>query len=1192
MAYTTAELVAKYTAANLGKAPDQATTLAIDAFASGTTNGGYSDAQALENTLKLVNSTTAVAVETYQFFTGKAPTQAGLTYLVNSDTNTSDLNDATYAKFSTENRFINFSINLAVAGEAATSFAASYGGTGVTFAQVVSTAYDKIIGNSVATAAGVDVAAATAYLSRQANIDYLTAFVKANGYTTATQIDLAVKAALIGQILNAATASGLGAYAAGTKALISDLSDGTLSTDAAGGVNILTAYPSSLPGSSFTLTANVDTVVGTAGADTFTAATVSGSNTLTALDSIDGGNGADVLNVTDAVSGNNDQFVIPAGLVVKNVETVNLTTTGYVDASFTGFTGLTKLVVNSANAGGATNSVTVGDDVDVVATSASGDVNVSGGKSAVVIAGDDISIDSDVLVTATVTTTGNNGDAEIYSEVVTSVTANDVSSLYVRNEGEVTLTTVNANGVTGSIQVDAGTGTRALTVNLKDYSGGSIRDDSATSLIVNVSGDAAEFGVYTDDAESLVLGGSAAVTINNALDTSLTSVTVTNTAGATLTNVLGNDVLFTGGAGADSIVVGATTQAIKTGAGDDVVQVTVGALGTGGTISAGAGTDTLSLSAALAETLSASSTFAGKIDGFEKLAIGTVGAATRTVNLSNLDSLGYVVVGADTTAGSPEVDTVTFGALSAGQSVTVAGRTVTASASLTADNVATVFAGGTVAGGTLSGTLTGWTAGSASGATVALTSATAGPVTNAAATANAAGSAPSAPSVATTNGTGATTETADVTFTSLANGQSVTVGSVTYTANGDVTAATVASYFSSNAPTGWTAGAPSGSTVTFTSTTANSNVANLVATSAGVAAATAPTVAETTAAVVGSALVLNNLAANSTIELNGATVGTITANLKDATGSSDAITLVVNGASNIVNTGTINVAGVETVNITTTDSTQNSNPAAASDLNLIATSATKVVVSGNHGVDFTGSSLAALTTLDASGVVGTGSTAAAAAAAGAVTFTSSSTNLALTVTTGNGNDVIDLSSVTETNKAATITTGAGNDTVTGTASADVINTGAGADHVISTAGADTITLGAGNDIYTLTSATHSVLAASQTITDFSANTKAGSNATLGATATVADRTGDVIELSGFGAAVTGIKVEVASNAADAQTIIQNIATNDGHLTGIVLDSSTGKVYIDFNEDGNVDSVITLTGVTTLTTAAFSTNIAI
>jgi S-layer protein len=312
MAYTTAQLVAAYTNANLGKAPDAATTLTLDAYATQSQVGGITDTAALASTLKLVNSTTGVAVETYQFFTGRAPSAAGLSFLVNSATNTTDLNDAYYSKFSQENRFINFAINLATgAGEGAAAFTASYG-TGVSYAQVVASAYDKVIGNATATAAGVDVAAAVAYLSRQANIDYLTAFVKANtGFTAAADIELAVKAALVAEVLNVSLVSGLGAYAGSTAALIADLSDGTLATDSAGGVNILTAYPSAgAVGTTYTLIPGADSLTGLGANDTFNALTVkadgTGSSTFTAFDSIDGGAGVDTLNIyTDSVGGFN-----------------------------------------------------------------------------------------------------------------------------------------------------------------------------------------------------------------------------------------------------------------------------------------------------------------------------------------------------------------------------------------------------------------------------------------------------------------------------------------------------------------------------------------------------------------------------------------------------------------------------------------------------------------------------------------------------------------------------------------------------------------------------------------------------------------------------------------------------------------------------------------------------------------------
>ena len=70
--------------------------------------------------------------------------------------------------------------------------------------------------------------------------------------------------------------------------------------------------------------------------------------------------------------------------------------------------------------------------------------------------------------------------------------------------------------------------------------------------------------------------------------------------------------------------------------------------------------------------------------------------------------------------------TVTFSALSAGQSVTVAGLTLTASASMTANDVATAFSTPSTTGGasyTLSSnSFTGWSVDAASGAHLSLTS--------------------------------------------------------------------------------------------------------------------------------------------------------------------------------------------------------------------------------------------------------------------------------------------------------------------------------------------------------------------------------------------------------------------------------------------------------------------------------------
>lgn len=328
MAYTTEQLKTAYTNANLGKGPDAATLLTLDAYASQSQTGGITDAAALSKTYSLVNGTTAVAIETYQFFTGHAPSAAGLDYLVDSTTNTTDLNDAYYAKFAQENRFINFSINLATgAGEGAAAFAAAY--TNVSYAQTVATAYDKIIGNATATAAGVDVAAAVAYLSRNENITYLTAFVKANtSLTAAADVDLAVKAALIGEILSVATTSGLGGYATSTSKMIADLGDdGLLTVNSAAGNDIFVNYPSA-GASTFTLTNGTDVK----SANTFESGLVytpDGSDRINALQNEDVLTGQGVNPTLNVVLGNfNDNGANTVTPVLNNIETIKAQFTG------------------------------------------------------------------------------------------------------------------------------------------------------------------------------------------------------------------------------------------------------------------------------------------------------------------------------------------------------------------------------------------------------------------------------------------------------------------------------------------------------------------------------------------------------------------------------------------------------------------------------------------------------------------------------------------------------------------------------------------------------------------------------------------------------------------------------------------------------------------------------------------------
>jgi serralysin len=89
---------------------------------------GESYADAITQVIKATAGASAVAVLSYEFFTGKTPTAAGMDYLVSpTGPNPNNLNSAYYQAFNIENRYINFAVNLGKYGEGATAFTANYG---------------------------------------------------------------------------------------------------------------------------------------------------------------------------------------------------------------------------------------------------------------------------------------------------------------------------------------------------------------------------------------------------------------------------------------------------------------------------------------------------------------------------------------------------------------------------------------------------------------------------------------------------------------------------------------------------------------------------------------------------------------------------------------------------------------------------------------------------------------------------------------------------------------------------------------------------------------------------------------------------------------------------------------------------------------------------------------------------------
>jgi len=160
--------------------------------------------------------TSALALQAMNFFTGKTPTQAALNDMIDSATNTSDLTDYAYAIYNTGNKYIEFAVNQAMSGTGAAAFKTAY--DSLTFRDAVAKAYDAIIGNTKAAAAGINVSAAVDYIVSQQS--YFTAY----GHDA-----LGAKAAMAGFVMYAGMNAGVGLYAESTKAFLTQAYDGNAS---------------------------------------------------------------------------------------------------------------------------------------------------------------------------------------------------------------------------------------------------------------------------------------------------------------------------------------------------------------------------------------------------------------------------------------------------------------------------------------------------------------------------------------------------------------------------------------------------------------------------------------------------------------------------------------------------------------------------------------------------------------------------------------------------------------------------------------------------------------------------------------------------------------------------------------------------------------------------------------------------
>ncbi len=184
-------------------------------------NGLISIGDATTALVREANATSSVATLSYQFFTGRIPSLAGMDFLVSpTGPNPNNLNSAYYQGFNIENRYINFAVNLGKGGEGAAAFAAGYGALDLFAA--TKKAYGEIFGAVPTDAKVAAILDPAITLGGQTftRAQYFAVYGGdgANGIGT--------KAAMVGFLLAEAVKADIGMYARSNDLFLTDAADG------------------------------------------------------------------------------------------------------------------------------------------------------------------------------------------------------------------------------------------------------------------------------------------------------------------------------------------------------------------------------------------------------------------------------------------------------------------------------------------------------------------------------------------------------------------------------------------------------------------------------------------------------------------------------------------------------------------------------------------------------------------------------------------------------------------------------------------------------------------------------------------------------------------------------------------------------------------------------------------------------
>ena len=391
--------------------------------------------------------------------------------------------------------------------------------------------------------------------------------------------------------------------------------------------------PSDVMGNTYSLTADLDTIVGTSGSDVIIGATQDGKATFTSGDSIDGGEGVDTLKLYGVDNVNK-------GLqTVKNVEQLEaFAGTGTYDVS--GWEGLEKATLKA------------GDVSALKANATLTDVALDG-------IGDNIELTGDGIANVTV----KNMDDD---RTVTVVNTTEKHALNVTLE--------NANKVDKE-----GDPTTSVTLVDANAEALNLASNGATANKVTLTGASTALKTLTVSGEAdLVVDGLANVATLESIDGgaakgdldlgTLNAATLNVTTGSgddtfVLGNTATNVITVSTGEGDDEVTLGAKLvkgSSIDLGAGDDTLSMKMAQLNKDAAINGGEGTDVLVFTDNA--TFTAANAALNAVKGFEVL--GVTGAGnTLTVDSTRVDFADFLV---DDTANivltnAQDNDTVTFG---------------------------------------------------------------------------------------------------------------------------------------------------------------------------------------------------------------------------------------------------------------------------------------------------------------------------------------------------------------------------------------------------------------------------------------------------------------------------------------------------------------------------------------------------